>query len=257
MFQFEIPILFEDSQLIVVHKPPGLPVIPGRWDKTEPTLIREVRNSLQARRVGAERSLPETLRVVHRIDRDTSGVVVFAKTAIAHSRLCQQFLQRGVKKVYLGVVEGVVGNDRGTVNLPIGIHPRKKGVMQVDLKAGREAITQYEVVERFTDSTLIKVEPKTGRTHQIRVHLHAVGHPLLVDPIYGNRSAIYLSQLKRNFKPKPGEPEKPLLARLSLHASCLSLIHPTEGKEVTFEAKLPKDMEILIKNLRKYKARSP
>jgi 23S rRNA pseudouridine955/2504/2580 synthase/23S rRNA pseudouridine1911/1915/1917 synthase len=253
MSHSEIQVIFEDSQLIAVDKPAGLPVIPGRWNKEEDTLFARVNEYLGSSSVPLGSPLPEKVRIVHRIDRDTSGVVVFAKTAQAHSRLCQQFLRREVKKIYIGVVEGVVKEDRGTIQLPIGTDPQKKGVMRIDLKTGREAITEYEVMERFVGFTLLKLQPKTGRTHQLRIHLQAFGYPLAVDPIYGNRGALYLSQLKRGFKPKPDEPERPLIARLSLHASCLCVMHPTEGKEITFEAKLPKDMEILIKNLRKYR----
>lgn len=253
MSRSEIHVIFEDSQLIAVDKPPGLPVIPGRWNKEERTLYAMVNEYVSSPSIPSDGSLPEKVRIVHRIDRDTSGVVIFAKTARAHSELCQQFLRREVKKIYLGVIEGVLKEDQGTIQLPIGIDPHKKGVMRVDLKAGREAITDYEVVERFVGFTLVKLQPRTGRTHQLRVHLQALGYPLAVDPIYGNRGALYLSQLKRNFKPKSDESERPLIARLSLHASCLSVIHPTEGREITFEAKLPKDIEILIKNLRKYR----
>lgn len=253
MFHFRINIIFEDSHLIAVQKPAGLPVIPGRWTEEGHTLLQEVSKYLYGLSPTND-SVREKLKVVHRIDQDTSGVVVFAKTAIAHARLCQQFFRREVKKTYLAVVEGVIRDDQNTIQLPIKPHPRKKGTMQIDLKAGKEAITDYEVVERFSGFTLIKLYPRTGRTHQIRIHLQAMGSPLVVDPVYGNRAALYLSQLKRNFKLKPGESEKPLMDRLSLHASCLTLIHPIENKEMTFEAKLPKDMEILIKNLRKYRS---
>ncbi|MCI0528320.1 MAG: RNA pseudouridine synthase, partial [Nitrospira sp.] len=209
MFQFETRIIFEDSQLIAVHKPPGLPVIPGRWNRQEPTLLQEVGRYLATQSATSKGASPENPKVIHRIDRDTSGVVVFAKTATAHSWLCQQFLRREVRKTYLGVVEGVIKDAGGTVQLLIGPHPREKGVMQINPRGGREAVTDYEVIERFVGFSLIKLYPKTGRTHQIRVHLQAIGHPLAVDPIYGNRSALYLSQLKKNFKPKLHEPERP------------------------------------------------
>ena len=188
--------------------------------------------------------------VVHRIDRDTSGLVCYARNEAAHRHLSIQFTKHTVRKLYQAVVKGKFPYKESIIDSPIAENPRKLGTMMVT-ERGKEAVTICRIVQAFKHSTLLEVEIKTGRTHQIRVHLASVGYPLLVDEIYGGNNAFYFSSLKRNYK-QTTEEERPTISRQTLHASTLSFIHPSTGKEVTFSLPLPKDMEVLLKLLRKY-----
>jgi 23S rRNA pseudouridine1911/1915/1917 synthase len=231
-------IIFEDNQLLVVNKPSGVTVIPERFAKEK--------GSLQAM---LEKDHGK-LFVVHRIDRGTSGVICFAKNEAAHKNLSHQFEHRLVKKVYKALVQGRMEANNGIITAHITENPARPGTM-ITAKKGKEALTIYEVEEAFKSCSLLKVEIKTGRTHQIRVHLAHIGHPLLVDDIYGNAPAFYFSSIKRNYKAS-GEEERPTISRLTLHASQLTINHPATNEEVTFTAPLAHDLEIVLKLLRKY-----
>jgi len=236
-------ILFEDDAVLAVFKPPRWVVIPDHWDLGRPSLISIL-----------QKTRPEKLYVVHRLDAGTSGAVLFAKTEQAHRLLCEQFERRLVMKTYSAVVEGEVEQD-GLVDLPLAEDPRKKGRMVVS-DQGKPCATEFQVAERFRGFTLLGVSPKTGRTHQIRVHLSAIGHALVVDPDYGGREAFYLSEIKRGYKHKTDEPDRPLISRLTLHAAEIRFTHPDSGSEMEVKAGLPKDMRALLHALRKYRARA-
>lgn len=241
--KWRIPILYDDAALVTFNKPSGLPVIPERWHPDWPCL----------RSIAAER-LDIPLYVVHRIDAWTSGLVLFAKTATAHRELCRQFAQHQVEKTYLALVKGEVAEDALTIQRPIAGHPNRPGVMMVS-RSGKSAVTSIRVLERFRGFTLLEVQPQTGRQHQIRVHLQAIGHPLLVDPIYGQSAAFFLSAIKTGFHLKEGEKEQPLIRRLTLHASTLCFQHPERNEPVTIAAPEPKDFQAVLRNLRKYAGR--
>jgi RluA family pseudouridine synthase len=238
----KLEIIFEDDQLIAINKPAQLLVIPDRWDSNKPSLIVMLQ----------QRHPEEKFYIVHRLVQDTSGVVLFAKTASAHKHLNQQMENREVEKIYFAIVSGEVKED-GVVDLAIDTNRGKKGRVAIHNK-GKESETQYQVIERFKGYTFLKVVPKTGRTHQIRIHLQAIGHPLIIDPLYGSSEPINLSNLKRNYRFKPDQEERPLIDRLTLHAAEICFAHPMTGEKMRISAEIPKDMRILLNMLGKYRA---
>ena len=231
-------IIFQDDDILIADKPNGLTVIPERFNTEKPCL-----QSILEEKVGK-------LWVVHRIDRETTGLVCFAKNEAAHKNLCKQFETREVQKFYKVIVSGRLEGQEGEIDSPIMERPNKLGTMMVHPK-GKEALTLFKVEEQFRSCALLTVEIKTGRTHQIRVHMAASGHPLLVDSIYSQHQAFYLSSIKKKYKQSDPE-EKPIISRLTLHAFKLELNHPTTGERMTFTSPLPHDMEALLKVLRKY-----
>lgn len=241
--KWRIPIIFQDDILVVFNKPSGLPVIPERWYPDWPCL-----------RTIATARLQVPIWVVHRLDAGTSGLVLFAKTAAAHRELCRQFAQHQVEKIYLALVKGEVNEETMTIQHPLASNPRRPGVMMI-ARHGKPAVTVVRVLEKFRGVTLVEAQPQTGRQHQIRVHLQALGHPLLVDPIYSQTETFFLSTLKTNFRLKEGEKEQPLIRRLTLHASSLRFQHPERKENMILVAPEPKDLQAVLKNLRKYTAR--
>ncbi len=238
---FTPDILHEDPSLLVINKPPGISVLADR--ESGESLLSTLREILGEWR--------EKVFIIHRIDKDTSGVIVFGKTEEASRAVSMQFEHRNVEKTYLGIVRGVVTPQEGTIDLPIGRHPRDRTRMMILHDRGKRSVTRYRVVEAFRGFSLVKLRPKTGRTHQIRVHLSATGFPLAVDPVYGSAEGLLLSSFKKDYRRGKRE-EKPLIDRLSLHAWRLSFDHPETGTRMEFEAPIPKDFEIALKVLRKH-----
>ena len=235
-----LEVLHEDEHVLVVVKPAGLLTIPDRVGNAD---------SLQAlleRRYGK-------VFIVHRLDRETSGVVCFARTEAAHRHLSMQFEQHKVGKHYLALVDGVMHQETGEIDKPIGPHPIIAGKMAVS-KQGKPSFTHYQVLELFKQFTLVEATLKTGRTHQIRVHFQSIGYPLAVDPLYGRREGFLLSEIKgRNYRSgKFSKEERPLMARTSLHAARLVFDHPETGKRLKFSAELPKDFNAVLNQLRKW-----
>lgn len=232
-------ILLETEDLIAINKPSGLLTIPDRFGKDISLKV-----ILQERYGG--------IFTVHRLDRDTSGLVVFAKNEAAHKHLSQQFEARETRKIYNGLVLGKPFQTSGVVNEPISEHPVKKGLMTVHRK-GKESITEYEVLESFRLFSWMQFRILTGRTHQIRVHMKHLGHPIVCDELYGDGKPVYISQLKHHYKLSKEElEERPLLARLALHASQLTF-KGLNGEEISLEAPLPKDLRALLNQLSKHK----
>jgi len=237
-----LDILYQDDDLLMANKPAGLLSIPDRYVPEKPNL-----QHLLNRRY-------EKVWVVHRLDKDTSGVICFALNEEAHRDLSLQFQKRTVDKTYLAIVDGQVAKEEDTINRPIMPHPTQSGKMAVTGR-GKGAITHYKVVERFRQCTLVEISLETGRTHQVRVHFEAIGHPLVVDELYGRRSGFYLSEIKqRGFNLGRGKEERPLLTRQPLHAHRLVLNHPASGAPLSIEAPLPKDMRAVVKQLKKWAA---
>jgi 23S rRNA pseudouridine1911/1915/1917 synthase len=232
-------ILHEDDSLVAINKPSGMLTIPDREGKDV-----SLKQLLKAKY--------GNIFTVHRIDKDTSGVVVFAKTEEAHKELSQLFEARETVKIYNGFVLGSPAQKSGTINEPIAEHPVKKGVMTV-YKKGKESITEYEVVESFKLYSWMQFHILTGRTHQIRVHMKHLGHPIVCDNLYGDGKPVLVSAIKRkrfNLS-KSEEEERPILSRLALHASRLQF--QLDGKDYNFEAELPKDLRALLQQLNKNK----
>jgi 23S rRNA pseudouridine1911/1915/1917 synthase len=240
-----LDILHEDEHLVAVNKPPGMVVHPakGHWSGTLTSALAYHFKSLSG--VGG----PMRPGIVHRLDRETSGVIVVAKTDQAHLGLAAQFEDRTTKKEYEAIVVGSPDRDRDTLEQPIGVHPyqREKMAIRANHATTRSAKTFYEVTERFRGFAAVKVLPKTGRTHQIRVHLAHLGCPVLCDRLYGGRSQITMNELAGAGKADL------LLDRQALHAHRLAVTHPISGEAIEFVAPLHDDMQTVLTVLRKHR----
>lgn len=256
----ELPILFESEALLALDKPAGLAVEPERWARRNATVSGALL-SMAMERSGSQPQSPLDPsgamgfrpRVLHRLDKETSGVLLVAKTLEAERLLRTAFEERQVKKSYLALVEGEHPLEEGEselIDLPLGPDERRSGRMRVVERKGKPSQTRVEVEERFHGYTLLRCEPLTGRTHQIRVHLGAVGFPLAVDRTYGRRKSLALSEIKRGYRPKPGRAELPLVERQTLHAAALEF-PDADGGTQRVESELPKDFLRLLKQLRK------
>lgn len=241
-----LDILFEDEHLAAINKPAGMVVHPSRGHRGGTLTNALAHHFAQLSGLGGA-TRPG---IVHRLDRDTSGVLVVAKTDSAHMALAAQFEARTTQKEYVAVVAGVPDRDRDAISQPIGMHPqqREKMAIRANHSTTRDAYTFYEVTERFQGFTLLRVMPKTGRTHQIRVHLAHIGHPVLCDRLYGGRSQVTLGELCRT------KDETVVLKRQALHAYRLQITHPATGEPLLFEAPLAPDIQTLVAVLRKHRA---
>lgn len=230
-----LDILYKDEHIVVINKPPYLSVYPGPGHPSDTVL-----NGLLYH-VRISPGLPGgPLRpgVVHRLDKDTSGVMVFALSEEAYYRLVEIFKKRELKRRYLCIACGDIVKNEGIISIPIGraVHDRKK--FSVRTRAGKEAITHYKVIERFRVATFLEVSLKTGRTHQIRVHLASIGHPVCGDRMYGRKTFVELDGKRLRF------------SRQMLHAESLCLRHPITGEELEFHSEIPGDMKEAIEALR-------
>ena len=223
----DIEILYEDEYLVVVNKPQGMVVHPAAGHSSG-TLV----NALLSKCSNLS-TINGVVRpgIVHRIDKDTSGVLVVAKNDMAHISLAEQIKKHTVNRIYVAIVEGRIKDDEGTINLPIGRHPVERKKMAV-VQNGRNAVTHYKVLERYEKNTYIQAKLETGRTHQIRVHMAYIGHPLVGDPVYGFK--------KQRFK----------LNGQALHAKTLGFIHPATGEYMEFSAEPPLYFTELLNKLR-------
>jgi len=248
--RLELGLLYEDEHVIAVDKPPHLACEPDRWDATRGHLL----DSLDAQLLS--RAQPPSLRIVHRLDRETSGVMLVAKTLDAERELRTAFDTQQVRKSYLALVEGEftpASGDSETIDLPLGPDGRRSGRVAVQ-HAGKPSQTEVRVEQRFKGFTLLRCRPLTGRTHQIRVHLAARGFPLVVDAMYGRRKSFLLSEFKAGYRKKPGRPEPALIDRSSLHSASISF--PAVGetaRTLSVEAPLPRDFLRVLKQLAKFR----
>jgi 23S rRNA pseudouridine1911/1915/1917 synthase len=234
-----LSIVHEDDALMVIDKPAGLVVHPGNgnWDGTlANALLHHAPQLAGVARAG----------IVHRLDKDTTGLLVVAKTETAQTDLVRQLQARSVRREYLALASGDIASS-GTVDAPIGRHPVKRTSMAV-VSAGKHAVTHYEVRERFGDSTLILCRLETGRTHQIRVHLASIGHPLIGDPGYGRRPG---GAAGRSGAVSGHADRGPIFPRQALHAWRLGLVHPVTRQAMSWESPLPDDFSALLDVLRR------
>ena len=232
--------IYEDNDLIIVNKPAGLLVVQDRFNHELPSLNKIV-----------EAKMGHRIWVVHRLDKDTSGVICFARNEEAHRYLSILFQERDVDKFYAGLVLGIVNPPDGRIESPIAEHPAINGKMIV-AKKGKMSVTDYKVVEQWPLYSLMQFQLHTGRTHQIRVHMQAMGHPLVCDDLYGDGEPFMLSHIKRKYNLSgKDEQEKPLLNRLALHAYRLEFTKE-DGTRVVAEAPLPKDIAACVKQLNKW-----
>lgn len=239
-----LDILYEDDDLIVLNKQAGIVVHPARGNRRG-TLVNALVHYADRLSTGLGEFRPG---IVHRLDRNTTGVMVVAKTDTAQWRIARQFERRQVEKVYLAIVHGTPPLDADRINAPLGAHPTVREKHAIRMESGKPAVTSYEVIEAFRGFSLLQLTPKTGRTHQIRVHLSYIKHPVVADQTYGGKQ-VYPWQLR------DGEPavEEPAIGRCALHAFRIGFTHPTSGREVRFEAPLAPDMEALLEMLRQYR----
>ncbi len=236
---FKDSIIAETENWVAINKPSGLLSIPDREGK-------EVSLKVLLKEKYGE------IFTVHRIDRDTSGLIVFAKNEAAHKHLCKQFEDRQTKKIYQGLVIGSPAMASGRIEAPLMEHPALNGTMIVHRK-GKEALTDYEVLTDFGIFSLLQFRIHTGRTHQIRVHMKDLGYPIVCDPLYGDGKPLLLSAVKSKFKLSKNElEERPILGRLALHAYQLSFTD-IDGKIIDLEAALHKDMRATLQQLAKRK----
>lgn len=238
-----LDVLYEDDGLVVVNKPAGMVVHParGNWTGTLTSALAYRFQSLSD--VGG----PTRPGIVHRLDRDTSGVIVVAKTNAVHMHLADQFHERLVRKEYFAITAGRIDRDRDRIEAPIGRHPyqRDKMAIRSDHVTSKSASTFYEVISRHGRFTQVRLEPKTGRTHQLRVHLAHLGCPILCDRLYAGHSEIAATELSPTAA--SGAPTgRPILQRQALHARFLTFEHPQSGRPMTFEAPLPADLLAVV-----------
>jgi len=240
----DLDVLYEDEHLLAVNKPPNLVVHPSRGHgggTLANGLLHYCRENL------SDANGPLRPGIVHRLDRDTSGAILCAKTNRAHAGLTELFRTRRVRKEYLAVARGRVEHDSGEIVLPIGRDTRMRQKMRVRVEGGKQAVSRFYVEERFERFTVLRVAPRTGRTHQIRVHLSAQRHPVAADALYGGGEAVYPHEVAGR---PPGTDERPLIARQALHARRVAFRHPMTGAEIRIEAPIPQDMTRLLDALR-------
>lgn len=237
----DFEIIYDDEDLVIVSKPSGVLTIPDRFDATKPNLYHQLQHHFGE------------IFVVHRIDRETSGIVCFAKNAVAHKNLTQQFEARSAEKFYLVLVEGRMHAEEGIIDKPIAESMTEPGKMVI-AKRGKASVTHWKVLEMFAHYSLLEAEIKTGRMHQVRIHLQSDGYPLAIDSMYGKKEAFFLSDVKLNKykKGKFSDDERPLMSRTTLHAYRLVLTHPTTQERMNFVCEAPKDFQAVLKQLEKW-----
>ena len=232
-------IIFEDDDLIALNKPSGLLSIPDREGKEI-----SLKSLLQDKY--------ENIFTVHRLDKDTSGLIVFAKNEQTHRHLSIQFEERQTEKIYVGLVIGSPANQKGSIDLPIAENMVTRGTMIIN-RRGKQSLTDYEVLQNFGSYAWMQFRIHTGRTHQIRVHMKDMGQPIVCDELYGDGKPLLLSSLKSKFKLSKSElEERPILNRLALHAFRLSFTKPN-GEKLELQADLHKDLKATLQQLSKWK----
>jgi RluA family pseudouridine synthase len=239
--------------LLAVNKPPLLLTSPDRYDPARPNLMKLLHRDIERGAPWARERNINYLMNAHRLDFQTSGVLLLAKDKPALVVLANTFGSEKPLKVYAALVQGSPWEDSFRIDAKLAPHPTKLGLMRVDPKRGKRSITEVSVREEFDRYALLECRPRTGRTHQIRAHLRHMKLPIVGDAQYGGRPLL-LSKLKRDYHLKPGQTERPLIATTALHAEQLRILHPITGNEVVIEAPWPKDFTVAVKYLRRFAA---
>ena len=250
---WEIAVLYEDKHLLALDKPSGLATSPDRYHPDRPSLLKLLHTGIaEAKPWATERNLVYLMNA-HRLDEETSGLILLAKSKPVLVDLVNLFGAEKPCKTYLALVHGAPTEASFEVEAKLAPHPAKIGLVHVNPRSGKRARTRFEVVEKFSHVTLLKCSPLTDRTHQIRIHLRYAQLPLVGDQLYGGKPLL-LSRLKRVYRLKPKQSERPLLARAALHAHEITLPHPVTGEPLAITAPWPKDFAVALKYLRKYAA---
>ncbi|MDD5064334.1 MAG: RluA family pseudouridine synthase [Phycisphaerae bacterium] len=244
MSKTKVEIIYQDDDILVVNKPAGVSVTK---DRTGAAQLKDI----------LPPAICAQLRLVHRLDKDTSGVMLLAKNVEAQSKFSAYFEKRLVQKTYLAIVAGFVSDRQGTIDAPLIRDPKNTTLMCIAKKKGKESVTNWRLLADFGRVALLAVQPLTGRTHQIRVHLPSIGLPLAIDPSYGSNMPIFLSEFKSEYRLGINQIEKPLIERLTLHAYQLLIPEGTENRPDCFIAKLDKKFTACLKMLTKYNPNGP
>lgn len=236
----EIDIIYEDDYIVAVNKEAGMLTIPDRYSNDQPNL-----------KTSLERKYNEIF-IVHRLDKFTSGTIVFCKTADAHQAFSTLWMEREIQKIYVAICEGNPIFTEKMINEPIREHGTKKGQFTVG-KVGKPSRTQIKIREKFKTYSLVEADLLTGRTHQIRVHLKHIGLPIVADAMYGQSPQFFLSSIKRKkFNLKKDHDEIPIMSRQALHAEQLNFEHPFTNEKITLSSGIPKDMRATLNQMRKW-----
>ena len=248
---WEIPVLFEDGHLLALDKPAGLLVSPDRYDPQRPNLMKLLHTAIAGAKPWARERGLDYLMNAHRLDFELSGVILLAKNKPALIALANLFGSEKPVKKFTALVSGEPPENQFAVDAKLAPHPVRPGFMHVDPANGKKSKTRFEVLEKFSGYALLKCEPLTSHTHQIRVHLCHAGMPIVGDKLYGGKP-LWLSRLKPDYRLKPGHEERPLISRVALHLEELSLSHPVTDATLTITAPWPKDLRVAVKYLRQF-----
>lgn len=251
-----VQVLYEDEDILAIDKPALLLTSPDRYDPKRPNLMRLLHEGVTRGSGWAVRRQISYLMNAHRLDFETSGILLLAKNKPTLVALANLFSIQKPLKTYAALVHGVPVEKEFEIDAKLAPHPVRTGLMRVDPKNGKTSVTRFKVREAYSGCSLLACFPLTGRTHQIRVHLKHAGHPILADSLYGGE-ALMLSNLKPHYRLKPGHIESPLTGRVALHAEEINLPHPKTGAMVRIEAPWPKDLAVSVKYLRKYGSPHP
>ena len=248
---WEIPVLFADEHLLALDKPVGLLTSPDRHTPDRPSLLGLLHTGIAAGKPWATARGISYLMNTHRLDAETSGVLLLARSKAVLVALANLFSTEKPRRQYLALAHGTPGEDRFEIDAKIAPHPVRPGLMRIDLRDGKRSRTCFVVLEKFARATLLQCELLTERPHQIRLHLGHAGLRVVGDELYGGKP-LWLSRLKPDFRLKQGRTERPLLARAAIHAEQLALPHPVTGEALTITAPWPKDLNVAVKYLRRY-----
>lgn len=248
---WEIPILYEDAQVLALDKPSGVPAVPDRAQPERPSLLRLLHDGIKRGAPWARAGDRSYLMATHRLDAETSGVMLLAKSKPVLIALLNHFGASQPGRRHVALVQGTPPEARFQIDTKLAPHPARAGLMCANARRGKRSVTLFEVREKFSGYTLLQCEPLTDRPHQIRAHLRVARLPVLGDQLYGGRE-LRLSQLKPDYRLKPNQVERPLIARAAVHCEALALPHPLTGEPLSITAPWPRQLAAAIKYLRKF-----